>query len=292
MDYKLLSDVFSRLEKTSERLKKTEILAEFLESCNADDIYSAVLLVQGRVFPQWSQKDMGIASLLMVKAIAKAYGRSDLDVENQWQKCGDLGLVAEELSKTRRQATLFKKTLTVKLVHESLKSLSELEGLKSQDKKLAIISSLLTSATDTQAKYLVRAIIGDLRIGVADGVIRDSIAKAYFAEVFWKDLLNQKTNKKKRIDYMLSVYDKKRIIVSLELKESMPIVAEFEGKNEVSYKSEDDILKISDFWKKEAKIDAIFVDSAEIGNPLKAKITRIVERANEAANDFAMIAKI
>ncbi|NOR84633.1 ATP-dependent DNA ligase [archaeon] len=292
MDYKMLSDVFLKLEKTSERLKKTEILSEFLESCDSDDIYAVVLLVSGRVFPQWSQKDIGVASMLMVKAIAKAYGRSEADVEKQWQRLGDLGLVAEDFSKTRKQATLFKKLLTVKLVHESLKNLVNLEGMKSQDKKLAIISSLLTSANDAQARYVVRAIIGDLRIGVADGVIRDSITRAYFSEIFWKDLLKLKINKKKRIEHMLDVYNNKRILVSLELKEYLSDVEKFEEKNTVTYLSENEITKIADFWKKTAKYDVILVNETDFGNNLKSKITGIVERANEAANDFAMIAKI
>ena len=80
-------------------------------------------------------------------------------------------------------------SLTISEVYDSLKGLAELEGNKSQKKKLEIISYLLTSAKDIEAKYVVRAIIGSLRIGVADGVVRDSIAKAFFSEVFWKDLL-------------------------------------------------------------------------------------------------------
>ena len=291
MEYNILAEVFAKLEKTAERLKKTGILADFLLECDTDDIYPAVILSQGRVFPSWSQKEIGVASLLMVKAIAKAYGIKGTEVEKLWQKTGDLGLAAEELSKKRRQATLFTKPLTVKSVHEGLKGLAELEGNKSQKKKLEIISYLLTSAKDVEAKYVVRAIIGNLRIGVADGVVRDAIAKAFFSEVFWKDILKQKINQKKRIEDIL-LLEKKSILIAEELKKTMPEVCGLEENNDVKYLGEKDILKINDFWKKECKYDIVLVGSAETGNALRAKITGIVEKANEAANDFALVAKI
>ena len=56
------------------------------------------LLVQGLVFPAWSDREIGIANQLMIKAIAQATGFSGKEVVSRFKKSGDFGLVIEELS--------------------------------------------------------------------------------------------------------------------------------------------------------------------------------------------------
>lgn len=63
-----------------------------------------------------------------------------------------------------------------------MRKLPELEGKGTVDKKLSLITELLTSASSVEAKYLVRTLIGDLRIGVQESTIRDALAKAFFRE--------------------------------------------------------------------------------------------------------------
>jgi DNA ligase-1 len=74
-----------------------------------------------------------------------------------------------------------KHNITTKKVIENLRKLPELEGKGTVDKKLSLITELLTSANFIEAKYLVRTLIGELRIGLQESTIRDALAKAFFS---------------------------------------------------------------------------------------------------------------
>src|SRR3989344_2900172 len=110
MEYKKLVAVYERLESTSKRLEKTHILSEFLKTTQDEKV---LLLVQGRVFPNWDQRELGMASKLLLKAISVASGASMEQIEEKWRALGDIGLVAEELVKTKSQSTLFSQDLSV-----------------------------------------------------------------------------------------------------------------------------------------------------------------------------------
>lgn len=180
MQYKQICEVYNELEKNSSRLKKIEILAEFLKELKHEKNKSIVYLLQGKVFPDYSEKEFGISEQLCIKALEKASGISKKDIVNKWKKIGDLGEVAEQVMSKKKQNTLFSHKLTTDKVLDNLKKLPELVGKGTVDKKLGLISELLTSASGIEAKYIIRTLLNDLRIGVASGTIRDSIAHAYF----------------------------------------------------------------------------------------------------------------
>jgi DNA ligase-1 len=190
MYYSRLADTYEELEKTPAKLKKSGIIAGLLKGTEAKEIGMAVLLLQGKVFPTWSEKELGIANLLMIKAISSATGFPVQRVEERFKRTGDLGLVVEELIKNRRQSTLLWKRLTIEKVFENLQKLAETEGKGSQDKKFSLISEIMGSAEAKEAKYIVRTVLGELRVGVAEGIIRDAIAEAFFHESERKDATN------------------------------------------------------------------------------------------------------
>jgi len=179
MDYSILAETYEKLEKIPSKLQKTEILADLFKKTPAEELPKVVLLIMGRVFPIYSEHELGIANQMMLKTIAKASGFSVKEVEQKFKKTGDLGLTAEECIKGRRQATLLRKKLTVDHVFESLKKLPFQTGQGSQEKKLAIISELLVSAQPKEARYVVRTVIENLRVGAAEGIIRDAIVQAF-----------------------------------------------------------------------------------------------------------------
>jgi len=94
-----------------------------------------------------------------------------------------LGMVSEELIKNKKQRTLHFFKLKVEKVFENIRKLAELEGKGTVDKKINLIAELLSNASPLEAKYITRTILETLRIGVADGVIRDAIAKAFDKDV-------------------------------------------------------------------------------------------------------------
>jgi DNA ligase-1 len=179
MDYSNLSYVYEKLESTSSKHGKRDILADLLKDAPQADLEKIVLLVTGRVFPSTSKEELGVAEKMMKRAIAKATGFSEKKITEEFRTTGDLGLVAEKFVKSKRQSTLMRKRLTVEKVFEGLKKLPTTTGKGSQERKLSIIAELLVSAKPKEARYVVRTALGILRIGVAEGVLRDAIAKAF-----------------------------------------------------------------------------------------------------------------
>lgn len=182
MEYSTLAEFYERLESVSAKLKKTDILAELFLKASTEELPKVVLLVQGIVYPKFTQMELGIATQMIIRAISRAAGFKTDEIEEMFAKLGDLGLVTEECMKSKKQAALLKKKLTVDYVFENLQKLAVITGEGSQEKKLNLIAELIVSAQPKEAKYIVRTILGELRVGAAEGIIRDAIVKAFLAK--------------------------------------------------------------------------------------------------------------
>lgn len=180
MKYSKLCKIYEDLEKNPSRLKKIEILSEFLKKIKHEKNKEIVYLLRGRVFPDYNTTELGVSSQLIKKAISKSTGANEAEITNLWKKLGDLGQVAEALVQHKKQRTLSNKELTVEKVLENLRKLTEFAGKGTVEKKLSLISELLTSAKPLEARYIARTILGDLRIGTGEPTIRDAIVEACF----------------------------------------------------------------------------------------------------------------
>ncbi|MBN2458912.1 ATP-dependent DNA ligase [Candidatus Woesearchaeota archaeon] len=182
MKYSELASAYEGMEKTSKRLEKTFIISQFLKKTKEEDIDKVTLLLQGRLFPLWDETKIGVSDRLVIKAIAAATGTPADKVEQEWKKIGDLGLVAEKLVQKKTQATLFSRELTVEKVFTNLRKLPNLEGGGSVDQKVKMIAELLSSAKPLEARYVIRTVLEDLRVGVGSGSMRDAIVWAFFGD--------------------------------------------------------------------------------------------------------------
>jgi len=180
MLYSNLVELYEKLEGTTKRLEKTYHLSEFLKKASKEDIKILILLLQGRVFPEWDERKIGVALRLIIKSLNIATGISIEKIEENFKKTGDIGNTASNLIKGKEQKTLFSKELTIKKVFDNLQKLATMEGLGTIDKKINLIAELLTSATQDEAKYIVRTLMGELRVGLGEGTIRDAIVWAFF----------------------------------------------------------------------------------------------------------------
>ena len=182
MEYGRLVVLYEQLEKTTKRLEKTKQLADFLQQLPEKDFSHVLLLLEGRVFPAWDERKIGMASRLLLKVISMATGASQEKLEEEWKKTGNLGDVAASVKQTKRQATLFAQELTTQKVFENLQKLATIEGHGTVDLKVKLVVELLTSASSQEAKYIVRTILEDLRVGLGEGTVRDAIVWAFFAD--------------------------------------------------------------------------------------------------------------
>lgn len=199
MQYAQVAQVFENLSSTNSRLEKTAILALFLQEIPTSEMHKITLLLQGRVFPEWDSRKVGLAGKLVLKAVSLATGHSMSEVEQKLKKTGDIGDTVEQLVQTKRQQTLFSQDLSVGDVFSSLQQIATFEGNKSQDFKLSELNKLLTSAKPLEAKFIVRTVLEDLRVGIAIGTLRDSIYYAFFCSEF---SYNKETNTLEHITFV------------------------------------------------------------------------------------------
>ncbi|MEK6940703.1 MAG: ATP-dependent DNA ligase [Nanoarchaeota archaeon] len=180
MNFTDLTITLEELTKTSKRLKKTYILSELLKKVPQKYLEAVLMLSEGRVFPAWDERVLGLSDQTALKIIHNATGESIDTIKKLWSKEGDLGIVTEELMKKRKQMTLAHTTITVEKVFTNLQNVASIEGKGSTDKKIGLVTELLTSATPKEAKYIIKIVLGNLRIGIAEGSIRDAIVWAFF----------------------------------------------------------------------------------------------------------------
>jgi len=186
MDYIKLTDYYQQLEKTSKRLEKTYIISQLLKEAKKESNPEYILnLIRGNVFPAWEQRKIGVSDKIIIKALDTSTGISHDKIEKMFAKIGDLGDVAQEIIKNKKQTTLgSNRKLTCELVHRKIRDLAELEGEGTVNKKVGLMSELLTSATPIEARFIVRTLLEQLRIGAAEGTIRDAIVWCFFGDKF------------------------------------------------------------------------------------------------------------
>jgi len=199
MDYSITCEVYRELESTTKGLEKTEILAKFLNKIRGKP--DVIYLLKGRVFPDYDERELGLSEQLVIKAISKATGDREEGVVSEFKKTGDLGKVAEKLISNKKQFSLFSGKLNNEKVISNLQKLPGLEGKGSIDKKIGLIVELLHSAKPIEARYIVRTVLGDLKVGVGDGLLRDAIVENCFKP---KDI----TEKKEYGEKVQQAYDK------------------------------------------------------------------------------------
>jgi DNA ligase-1 len=137
-------------------------------------------LLLGDIYPEYDERRIGISNQLAIKAISKSTGTEEKEVISKWKSIGDLGKVARELKKHKKQSTLHSQELTTEKVLSNFRELPNLEGKGTVNKKLSLIVEVLTSASPLESLYIIRTLIGDLRIGIKESTIRESMANAFF----------------------------------------------------------------------------------------------------------------
>jgi len=179
MEFSTLSEIFQRMEKTSKRIELTDILVELLKKTPKEILPNVVYLLQGIIRPNFEGVELGIAEKLAIHAISKSSGLSIKKIEDDYRKGGDLGLTASNILKLKTQTTFTVEKITVERVYDTLFKIAKLEGKGSQDLKMKYISSMLNDATPVEAKFVMKVLLGTLRLGVAENTVMDALAIAF-----------------------------------------------------------------------------------------------------------------
>ena len=179
MNYAIITDAYEKIEATTKRLEMTSLLVELLKATPKSEIAKVVYLTQGKIYPDFVDLQIGVAEKLAVRALSRASGRKEPEIEVDLRKSGDIGESAQNFLTNRKQVTFGRKTLTVEKVYETLDKMAKTSGSGAIDIKMAMLCGLLTDASPKEAKYILRTVTGNLRLGIADMTVLDALAIAY-----------------------------------------------------------------------------------------------------------------
>ena len=152
---------------------------ELFEKTPHGVISKIAYLLQGKLRPDFEGIEIGIAEKLAIKAISKSSGIAIKKIEEEYTKGGDLGHAAAIILEQKTQTTFLMESITVERVYETLFKIAKLEGTGSQDMKIKYISSLLNDANPLEASYILKILLGTLRLGIAENTVMDALAIAY-----------------------------------------------------------------------------------------------------------------
>jgi len=179
LKYTVIADAYEKIEATTKRLEMTDLLVDLLKKTPKEIIDKVVYLTQGKIYPDFVGLEIGIAERLAIKALARASGRKETEIEDDLKKSGDIGGTAQKFIANKKQVTFFQAPLTVSKVYDTLDKMAKTSGSGALDLKIALLAGLLSDATPNEAKYLMRTVTGNLRLGIADMTVLDALAIAY-----------------------------------------------------------------------------------------------------------------
>ena len=225
MRFAEFADFFERMESTSKRLELTEILVELLKQTPTDVISKAVYLIQGKLRPNFEGIELGVAEKLAMKSIAKSAGITIKKIEDDYKVGGDLGITAGNVLTQKTQTTFSAENITLERVYDTLFKIAKLEGRRSQDMKIKYISSLLNDATSSEAKFILKILLGTLRLGIAENTLMDALAIAFTGEKSNRELVEHAYNVSSDLGHVSEVIAKQGIdgIKKFEINVFSPI---------------------------------------------------------------------
>ena len=254
MKFAEIAEFFERMEVTSKRLELTEILVELLKNTPINVISKVTYLIQGKLRPNFEGVELGIAERLAMKAISKSAGVSMKKIEDGYKVGGDLGVTAANILKQKTQTTFSAESITLERVYDTLFKIAKLEGKGSQDMKIKYISSLLNDATTNESKFILKILLGTLRLGIAENTLMDALAIAFTGEKSNRVLIENAYNVSSDLGYVSEVVAKQGIngIEKIEITIFNPIRPMLADR----VKSEEDaIKKFQDEFAAEYKLD-------------------------------------
>jgi DNA ligase 1 len=170
------AEVCDALAATTKKLEKRAIISNYLRSLSVDDATRAALYMAGTPFPETDRRALNAGGSLLSRALAEITQADRNTMHAAYRRHGDLGAAAQDLLEARERQSA---TLTLEQLEDSLADIAVARGPAA---KLPLVLQLFRSATPIEAKYILKLISGDMRIGVKQSLVEEAIATAYDAE--------------------------------------------------------------------------------------------------------------
>jgi DNA ligase 1 len=217
LDFLTIAEIFEEMHKTNSRLVLIDHLVTLFKSTPVNTIKKIIYLLQGKLSPASEGIELGLGEKLTIRAIAESSGINVKEVEEKYGKIGDLGETAKEIAKNKYQQTLLSEKITIERIYSTFEKIAKSLGSQSQIIKLRLVSSLLNDATPLESKYIIKFLLGNLRLGIAEYSIIDALAIAFTGN----------RNNRKKIEETYNIYTDLGTIAEILFKK------EVEGLNEL-----------------------------------------------------------
>ncbi len=163
------------IEATTKKLVKTAIVAEYLTSVKTEEAAVACVFLSGRPFPAWEELTLQVGGRSLWQIVGELANKEENELSAAYRQHGDLGAAAATILPNRSGDKI-----TLLGVEAAFRSIALAKGPSA---KAAIVRDLLSRSTPLEAKYVIKIITGDLRIGLKESLVEEAIAKAYGSPV-------------------------------------------------------------------------------------------------------------
>ncbi|ALI34298.1 Putative DNA ligase-like protein [Candidatus Nitrosocosmicus oleophilus] len=173
------------IRSTTSKNKKVDLIVQYISGLDDDSLPIAVLFLSGKIFPKGSIYNLNVGFRTILQSLLEISRLDQTDVMRLHLEHGDMGTIAEYAISNKKIVTLFNsvETLeekpTLKEIYDQFKKIANLRGPRSNNDKKNILKGLLLRCSPLEAKYLVKIISNEMRIGSYDGLIEIAIAKAF-----------------------------------------------------------------------------------------------------------------
>jgi DNA ligase-1 len=161
---------------TTKKLEKAALVGAYLHDLSDADLARAARYFAGQQFALHDMRTTNVGNSVLRDALSEATGISVEDLRPRYVRLGDAGEVADEAIREATRDQRREPTITLAETESLIERLSEMRGTKN---KKALLATILARATALEAKYLVKLLLGDLRIGLKEGLVEDAIARAF-----------------------------------------------------------------------------------------------------------------
>jgi DNA ligase-1 len=165
------AEAAERIAATTRKLEKVAIVSAYLNSRPVEEAAVSAVFLSGRPFPVWEETTLQVGGRSLWRIVAELSGKTEAQLTVAYRRHGDLGAVAGEVLPASADSSLS--------VLEVERSFRRIAAARGPEPKAALTRELLSRASPLEAKYIVKIMTGDLRIGLKESLVEEAIAKAY-----------------------------------------------------------------------------------------------------------------
>src|SRR5207245_10230492 len=169
------AETADRIAATTKKLEKTALLADYLKPVPVDEAAVAAVFFSGRPFPMWEETTLQVGGRLLWRIVEELSGKNDVDLTAAYRKHGDLGAVAEAVL-PENPACRGGRPRPPSAIQQIFREIAAARGPAA---KGALVRQSLAEVTPLEAKYIIKIMTGDLRIGLKESLVEEAIAQAY-----------------------------------------------------------------------------------------------------------------